>query len=96
MGNGTESDAVEQPAPKPRPPVKPSDADLDNRFRYHPPKTNSRVAKHAKVTELTLELAKHIRDICPAGRGLACALTALEEARMWANQALACDSTNDE
>ena len=50
MGTGTENDPVEQPAPKPRPPVKPSDADLDNRFRYHPPKTNSRVAKHAKVT----------------------------------------------
>lgn len=96
MGSGVEGNQDEAPAPKPRLPAKPSDADLDNRFRYHPPKTNSRTAKHAKVTELTLAIAKEIRDLCPAGRGLACALTSLEEARMWANQALACDSPDDE
>ena len=73
-----------------------TDADLENRFRYHPPKTDSRREKHARVTELTLAAAKELRAICPAGRGLAVALTKLEEARMWANQALACDSPTDE
>lgn len=94
MGNGTEGNQDE--AKPPRAATKPSDADLENRFRYHPPKTNSRTAKHANVTELTLALAKELRDVCPAGRGLACALTHLEEVRMWANQSLACDSLTDD
>ena len=73
-----------------------TDADLENRFRYHPPKTDSRRAKHNVVTEECLALAKKLRDTCPPGRGLATALTKLEEARMWANQALACDSPTDD
>jgi hypothetical protein len=77
-------------------PTKPSDADLDNRFRYHPPKTPARIARHAKVTELSLAFAKEIRDVCEPGRGLSCALTAIEEARMWANQSIACDSKTDD
>lgn len=75
---------------------KPTDADLDNRFRYHPPKTDSRRAKHAAVTDATLALARTLRDLCPEGRGLSLALTHVEEARMWANQALACDSPTDD
>lgn len=75
---------------------KPTDIELDNRFRYHPPKTDLRRAKHQSITEECLRLAKHFRDTCPEGRGLATALTKLEEARMWANQALACDSKTDD
>ncbi len=73
-----------------------TDADLENRFVYHPPKTDSRRSKHAAVTVGCLALAKSLRDLCPEGRGLATALTKLEEARMWANQALACDSPTDD
>lgn len=75
---------------------KPSDAEIENRFRYHPPKTDSRRQKHNAVTEQCLSLAKALRDTCPPGRGLSTALTKLEEARMWANQALACDSPDDQ
>lgn len=77
-------------------PPKPTETELENRFRYHPPKTESRRAKHSEVTELCLSVAQRLVEICPAGRGLACALTKLEEARMWANQSLACDSPTDE
>jgi hypothetical protein len=70
--------------------MKPTDDDLDNRFRYHRPGPDA-IAKHAQVTELTLALAKQIRDICPDGRDLSLALTYLEEVRMRANAAIACN-----
>lgn len=49
--------------------------------------------KHAKVTELTLALAKELRDLLPDGRNASLALTHLEDVRMRANAAIACDST---
>lgn len=48
--------------------------------------------KHAKVSDLCLALAKELRDLMPEGRNHSLALTALEDARMRANAALACDS----
>ena len=71
--------------------MKPTDEDLDNRFRYHPPDEAAR-AKHEKVTERTLELAKEFRDLLPPGRNLSIVLTLLEDVRMRANAAIACDS----
>ena len=67
---------------------KPTDAEIENRFRYHKPDAD-RVTRHATVTEVLIETAKKIRDLTPAGRGQAVALTKLEEARMWANMAIA-------
>lgn len=74
--------------------MKPTDQDLDNRFRYHRP-TPVAIDLHAQVTELTLALAKQIRDICPDGRNLSLALTHLEDVRMRANAAIACDSPKE-
>lgn len=71
--------------------MKPTDDELDNRFRYHRP-TPEAIALHAEVTESALALAKKLRDICPGGRNLALALTHLEDVRMRANAAIACDS----
>lgn len=71
--------------------TKPNDEDLENRFLYHKPAGDA-VAKHAQVSELTLELAKRLRDICPDGRNLSLAMTHLEDVRMRANAAIACDS----
>lgn len=70
---------------------KPTNADLENRFLYHagPP---SRNVKHGKVSDLCLALAKELRDLVPGGRNLALCLTHLEDVRMRANAALACDS----
>lgn len=70
---------------------KPTDAELDNRFRYHAP-TPEKIKAHAQVTELTLALAKTLRDLLPEGRNLALTLTHLEDVRMRANMAIACDS----
>lgn len=58
--------------------MKPTDTELENRFRFHqgPP---TRAVKHVKVTELTLSLAKELRDLIPEGRNLSLALTHLED-----------------
>jgi hypothetical protein len=71
--------------------TKPTDQELENSFRYHRPDADS-IAKHGEVTELTLALAKHLRNICPDGRNLSLALTHLEDVRMRANAAIACDT----
>lgn len=63
-------------------PQKPTDEELENRFRYHRP------GLHSAITEGTLALAKVIRDITPLSRQQSLALTALEEVRMWANAAI--------
>lgn len=70
---------------------KPTDAELDQRFRFHKPDDET-ARKHTSVTELTLQLAKELRDICPEGRNLALALTHLEDVRMRANAAIATES----
>ena len=71
--------------------MKPTDTELDNRFRYRKP-TADAILLHSKVTESTLALAKQLRDICPEGRNLSLALTHLEDVRMRANAAIACDT----
>lgn len=70
---------------------KPTVAELQNRFLFQkgPP---SRTAKHERVSELCLQLATELNDLMPAGRNHSLALTALEDVRMRANAALACDS----
>lgn len=70
--------------------MKPTDAELENRFRYHKPSPEQAVV-HTWVTETTLALAKEMRDRLPAGRHLSLALTILEDLRMRANAAVACD-----
>jgi hypothetical protein len=67
---------------------KPTDAEIENRFRYHEPNA-VKAELHGAVTALLERVAKTIVFLTPAGRGQAMALTKLEEARMWANQAIA-------
>lgn len=71
---------------------KPSQADLENRFIYHPPPNQARIDAHAHVSGKCLELAIELVNICPDGRNLSLALEDLEDVRMRANAALACDS----
>lgn len=73
-----------------RPMAKPTDLELINRFRYHRP-TAEKSAKHEIVTEATLGLAALLRDLLPEGRNLSLVLTMLEDVRMRANAAIACD-----
>jgi hypothetical protein len=70
--------------------IKPTDGDLDNRFRYHKPDAWA-LKRHEQVTERTLALSKWMRDTLPAGRNLSLVLTLLEDVRMRANAAIACD-----
>jgi len=75
--------------------TKPTDDELENRFLYHPPPNQERVDAHARVSDLCLAVAKDIRNLCPSGRNLSLALTHLEDVRMRANAALACDSPTE-
>ena len=74
---------------------KPTDEELENRFRYHPPGGDLRGGRkrvaHEFVTSSTLQLAKELRNMCPKGRNLSIVLTLLEDVRMRANAAIACD-----
>ena len=71
--------------------MKPTDAEIENRFLYHAP-DDARKLAHTAVTAAMISIAKEIRDLTPEGRGQALALTKLEEARMWANMAIATES----
>jgi hypothetical protein len=66
-------------------------ADIDNRFRYHPP-TPEAIAKHEMLRDAHRQLAHLVLETVPAGRHQSLALTALQEALMWANAAVACDT----
>lgn len=74
------------------PGMKPTNAELRNRFLYHPPPNQERVDAHAVVSKRCLSMAFFLRKVCPEGRNLSIALTLLEDVRMRANSALACDS----
>lgn len=88
MGSGDELERGKLPSPDKR---KPSEGELVNRFTYHPPKTEQQRRAHEEVSQLTLALAIRLNEICPPGRNLSLALTHIEDARMRANAALACD-----
>lgn len=66
----------------------PTDEELEERFRYHAPNEEAR-RRHQVVTEASIAFAKKVRDNVPYCRGQSLALTAIEEARMWANQGIA-------
>lgn len=66
------------------------DAELEKRFLYQPAGPIAREL-HPQVSELTLELAKKLCRLTPASRQRSLALTHLEEVRMWANAAIACN-----
>ena len=66
----------------------PTDDDIEDRFRYHAPTEEAR-RRHEAITEASIAFAKTVRDNVPHSRGQALALTAIEEARMWANQGIA-------
>ena len=69
---------------------KPTDDELRNRFGHHKADVETR-DQQVWVSEATLTLAMSLRTRCPVGRNLALALTALEDVRMRAIAAMACD-----
>lgn len=71
--------------------MKPTAAELANRFTYHPPKTDAQRRAHEEVSERTLQFSQWLAENLPGGRNLDIALTLMEDVRMRANAALACD-----
>ncbi len=57
-------------------------------FTYHPP-DEARAAKHAIINGNTIGLAHEYFEHCPESPELTLAIRKLQEARMWANAALA-------
>ena len=68
--------------------AKPTTDELKNRFMYHAPDAEAR-EKHNVISAVHFELACQLVALCPEGRDLSLALTALEESRMRANAAIA-------
>lgn len=62
---------------------------LDHRFEYHPPTTDAAIAAHEFVRSSLQAEAHALDNILPDGREKALVFTALEEAMMWANAAIA-------
>ena len=58
------------------------------RFTFHPP-TPTRAKHHEAITEACIRLAEAIELACPPCRARSVAITKIEEAKMWANAALA-------
>ena len=64
------------------------DADLDNRFTFHPATENTG-PKFSAVREDCLVLARTLNILCPDSRELSLAITHLEEVMYWANASIA-------
>lgn len=62
--------------------------DLNVRFTYHKPK-DGQAERYVSIRDKAKELAVHIVENSPASREQSLAITALEEAVMWANAAIA-------
>lgn len=64
-------------------------ADIDNRFNYHPPSHDGIKRAHEDVREGLRLAANVVNELCPEGREKSLAITKLEEAMMWSNAAIA-------
>ncbi len=62
--------------------------EIDRRFSYHAPK-GDQAARYENLRSYGRELAVHINTLCPDSREKSLAITALEEAIMWANASIA-------
>lgn len=71
-------------------------ADIEHRFRYHPPKDDHARWAHGQVRDVCLAVAKALNDLCPDGREKSLAITHLEEAMYWANGAIARNQQGEE
>lgn len=64
---------------------------INNDFAYHPA-TPVTGPLHDEVRRLFRKLALDVVDMAPAGRAQGMAITCLQEAMMWTNSAIACDT----
>ena len=61
---------------------------IESAFTYHPPK-GDQAQRYVAIRDEAKAFAFHIVETTPASREQSLALTALEEAVMWANAAIA-------
>lgn len=64
-------------------------SELDERFKHHPPTSETIEEAHNALRESSRSLAEVVEFTCPGGREKALALTKIEEAMFWANAAVA-------
>lgn len=64
-------------------------AHIVQRFSHHPPLSGERISRHEAIREATMQLAVIYEELLPGSREASLAQTALQEAAMWANGALA-------
>ncbi len=62
--------------------------DLDNIYKYHPPK-DDQVERYQNIRDEAKSFALKIEDLCPHSRERSIALNNLETAVMWANASIA-------
>lgn len=63
--------------------------DLKHRFQFHPADAENTKRAHEDVREAMLNAALEVNELLPDGREKSLAVTALEEAMMWANAGIA-------
>lgn len=64
---------------------------IEEYFRYHPPTTQERKDKHNRINEVALEFAKAVDELIEDQQTKACAIFAIQQARMLANQGITVD-----
>ena len=72
---------------------------IDEKFwkeiiKYHPPKSDDQRHSHLKVNYIIEDTGDKLLRVCPKCNQLDIALMKLQEARMWANAALAIHVNN--
>jgi len=70
-------------------PSEPMIVRVEKEFTYHPPETQEVRAQHEAVNQMFIAFARGIIKYVPEGRELSLVITALQEARMWANAGIA-------
>lgn len=61
---------------------------LDNNFKYHPPKEGQQ-ERYVALRNEAKTLAERINELCPDSREKSLAITNLEQAIFWANASIA-------
>jgi hypothetical protein len=62
--------------------------EIEKRFTYHAPKENQPL-RYEQIRSVAKDFAVLLNNLCPESREKSLAFTALEEAVMWANAAIA-------
>ena len=70
-------------------------APIEELFKYHPPKTAERIAKHDLINKLALDLAKAVDESVQDETTKQYAIFAIQQARMFANQGITFDELNN-